>query len=123
MEDTRCARTSRSSCRFGRARLRTHSYMFLGTLGAHRTSKIAANQQRGSAAAIDQPFEERRMKKVTIANLLCAGALALSPALSHAVVGITDPVGDILTTFAGQGPSNDLDVLDATVLYDSSTNL
>ena len=63
------------------------------------------------------------MKKVTIANLLCAGALALSPALSHAVVGITDPVGDILTTFAGQGPSNDLDVLDATVLYDSSTNL
>jgi hypothetical protein len=63
------------------------------------------------------------MKKVTIASLLCAGALAISPALSHAIVGITDPAGDILSTFAGSLPSNDLDVLDATVLYDSSTDL
>jgi hypothetical protein len=63
------------------------------------------------------------MKKVTIGTLLCAGALTLSPAPSHAVVGITDPVGDILTTFKGTNPPNDLDVLDATVLYDSSTNL
>ena len=63
------------------------------------------------------------MKKITIATLLCAGAFALSPAISHAVVGITDPVGDILTTFSGVHPTGDLDVLDATVLYDSSTNL
>ena len=63
------------------------------------------------------------MKKVTIGSLFCAGALALSPALTHAVVGITDPVGDILPTFGGSNPPNDLDVLDATVLYDSSTKL
>jgi hypothetical protein len=30
------------------------------------------------------------MKKVTMANLLCAGALALSPVVSHAVVGSCD---------------------------------
>lgn len=61
--------------------------------------------------------------KIAIANLLCAGALAVSSTLSHAVVGITDPVGDFLPTFAGSNPSNDLDVLNATVLYDSSTDL
>jgi len=63
------------------------------------------------------------MNKATIARLLCAGALVVSPALSHAVVGITDPVGDFLPTFAGSTSSTDLDVLDATVLYDSSTDL
>ena|SRR5690348_708143 len=61
--------------------------------------------------------------KVTIASLLCAGALAMTSSLSHAVVGITDPVGDILPTFGGSHPTNDLDVLNATVLYDSSVNL
>ena len=63
------------------------------------------------------------MTKMTMAKLLCAGALAVTPVLSHAIVGITDPANDFLGTFAGSSSSTDLDVLSATVLYDAGSDL
>jgi hypothetical protein len=55
-------------------------------------------------------------------GLLCA-ALLSAPLASHAVVGVTDNVGDFLPTFAGSVASADLDVINATVIYDASTDL
>ena len=65
------------------------------------------------------------MMKVTIIRLLCAGVLLASPVLGHATFSsITDNPDDILSTFGGNASlSKDLDVLNATVLYDSTTDL
>jgi hypothetical protein len=49
-------------------------------------------------------------------------ALAALPLASHAINGITDPVGDFLPTFAGSSASTDLDVVSATVTYDASAD-
>ena len=62
------------------------------------------------------------MVKVRIARLLCGGVLALSPVLGHALTSITDNPNDFLPTFAGSTSSTDLDVIDATVLYDATTD-
>jgi PEP-CTERM motif len=62
------------------------------------------------------------MNKKGVVRLLCAGSLLVSPALGHALTGITDNPNDFLTTFAGSSSSTDLDVLSATVLYDASTD-
>jgi len=59
----------------------------------------------------------------TLTRLLCVGALAASPALSHAFDGITDRAGDFLATFAGSASSLDLDVISATVLYDAGADM
>jgi len=64
------------------------------------------------------------MARVTMVRVLCAGVFLASPALGHAAFsGITDPPNDFLTTFGGSTSSKDLDVLNATVLYDSTTDL
>ena len=61
--------------------------------------------------------------KTMMTRLLCAGAMAASPELSHALSGITDNANDFLGTFAGSSSSADLDVISATVLYDAGTDL
>jgi len=65
------------------------------------------------------------MMKVTMVKLLCASVFVVSPVLAHAAFsGITDNPNDILSTFGGNKLlSTDLDVLNATVLYDSTTDL
>src|SRR5262245_13786347 len=64
------------------------------------------------------------MLKVTIARLVCVGALAVGPAVGHALTGITDNPNDILPTFGGNpAASAGLDVISATVLYDAATDL
>jgi len=63
------------------------------------------------------------MLKNTMTRLLCAAALAGAPTLGHALSGITDTANDFLATFAGSSSSADLDVISATVLYDSTTDL
>jgi hypothetical protein len=62
------------------------------------------------------------MGNKTMTKVLCTAALAVVPMWSHAV-GINDPVGDFLPTFAGSSSSTDLDVLNATVIFDSATDL
>jgi hypothetical protein len=64
------------------------------------------------------------MMKVTMVRLLCASILLVNPVLGHAVFsGITDNPNDILSTFGGNASlSKDLDVLNATVLYDSTSD-
>jgi PEP-CTERM motif len=62
------------------------------------------------------------MVNKTMTKVLCTAALAASPLLGHAV-GINDPAGDFLPTFAGSSTSTDLDVLNATVIYDSAKDL
>lgn len=57
------------------------------------------------------------------ARWLAAAAVAASPALSHALDGITDPAGDFLATFAGSAASADIDVVAATVTYNPSTDI
>lgn len=52
---------------------------------------------------------------------LAATAL-LGAASVVSAAGITDPAGDFLATFAGSTSSLDLDVLDATVIYNSGAN-
>jgi len=52
--------------------------------------------------------------------LACAASLA-GMTCSHAV-GVTDPAGDFLPTFAGSTSSLDLDVIDATVVYNLVSN-
>jgi hypothetical protein len=51
----------------------------------------------------------------------CLAALCVIASATHAA-GITDRPGDFLATFAGSTSSLDLDVLDATVTYNPSTN-
>jgi PEP-CTERM motif len=58
----------------------------------------------------------------TTTKVLCTAALAALPLFGHAV-GINDPAGDFLPTFAGSTSSTDLDVLDATVIFDATKNL
>ena len=63
------------------------------------------------------------MSKIGMIKLLCAGSLLVTPALGHALVGITDNPNDFLSTFGGTPTMTDLDVLSATVIYDASTDL
>jgi hypothetical protein len=58
----------------------------------------------------------------TMTKALGAAAIVAAPAFVHAA-GINDPLGDFLPTFAGSSSSTDLDVLNATVIYDSSKDL
>jgi len=61
--------------------------------------------------------------KVTMARLLCAGTLMVTPVLGHALT-ITDNVNDFLPTFNGNVSKwADLDVISATALYDAGTDL
>jgi len=63
------------------------------------------------------------MMKVTMARLLCAGTLMVTPVLGHALT-ITDNANDFLPTFNGNVSTwADLDVISATVLYDAGTDL
>jgi hypothetical protein len=56
------------------------------------------------------------------APLAVACAAALAPLSSHAIDGITDRVGDLLPTFAGNAGMTDLDVVSASVFYDALTD-
>jgi hypothetical protein len=62
------------------------------------------------------------MVNKTMTKVLCTAALAAVPMLGHAV-GINDPVGDFIPTFAGSSSSTDLDVINATVIFDSAKDL
>jgi hypothetical protein len=62
------------------------------------------------------------MIKNTWTKALCSAALAATPMLSHAIPGITDPAGDFLSTFAGSSTSTDLDVVNASALYNAATD-
>lgn len=64
------------------------------------------------------------MKTTPWQRLCAAAALTAMPLASHAAIpGITDPVGDFLPTFAGGASDADLDVVNATVLYDAGRDL
>jgi len=63
------------------------------------------------------------MRKTQLIRLAGGLLLALSPLASHALTAITDNAGDYLATFAGQTSSTDLDVINATVLYDGSADM
>jgi PEP-CTERM motif len=52
-----------------------------------------------------------------------SSALLATPLLSHAIDGITDLPNDFLPTFAGSTTSKDLDVINASVLYDPGTDI
>ncbi|WP_205702752.1 PEP-CTERM sorting domain-containing protein [Rubrivivax rivuli] len=54
---------------------------------------------------------------------MALAAVALLGSGSAQAVSITDPVGDFLPTFAGSVLSADLDVIDATVTYNPTTNI
>ncbi len=60
----------------------------------------------------------RHVLGLSIGTLL----LSVSP-LANALSGITDTAGDFLSSFGGTSAQTDLDVIDATVLFDPSTNL
>ena len=49
-------------------------------------------------------------------------ALLLSASLSHAALGVVDPIGDFLPTFTGQHGA-DLDVVSTFATYNASTNI
>jgi hypothetical protein len=57
-----------------------------------------------------------------LSGMALAAAALLGSGSAHAV-SITDPVGDFLPTFAGSVLSADLDVVDATVTYNPTTNI
>lgn len=57
-----------------------------------------------------------------LSPLFTAALLAL-PLAAHALDGVTDRAGDFLATFAGSSASADLDVIGASVFYNSSTDL
>lgn len=54
---------------------------------------------------------------------VAALGLALLPLPALALDGITDPIGDLLPSFAGSPFSTDLDVISATVLYNPGTDM
>ena len=53
---------------------------------------------------------------------LCAVAALAAAPFAHAIESISDPANDFLATFAGSTRSTDLDVLGATVTYNSATD-
>lgn len=60
-------------------------------------------------------------KKLIVAGILCAAALAAS-ASAHAAIGITDPAGDFLLPSYTGAQAGDLDVRSAFVTYDGGSN-
>ena len=55
-------------------------------------------------------------------NAVLPAVLLIAAQAGHAA-SITDPTGDFLPTFGGSASSLDLDVLDATVTYNTGTNI
>jgi hypothetical protein len=53
---------------------------------------------------------------------LAAVTLLALPLSSHAVDSVSDPLGDLLPTFAGSALSTDLDVVGASVFYNSAAD-
>jgi hypothetical protein len=58
----------------------------------------------------------------TLFKALSAAALLAAAQASHALVSVTDAAGDFLPTFGGSTSSLDLDVLDATVTFNTVAN-
>ena len=57
-----------------------------------------------------------------VSRLAAPCALALACTASLAGPSVVDPIGDFLPTFAGSTLSADLDVVDATVIYNTANN-
>jgi hypothetical protein len=64
----------------------------------------------------------RHTRATAVSHALGAFALLAAAQSSHALVSVTDAAGDFLPTFGGSTSSLDLDVLDATVVYNTATN-
>jgi PEP-CTERM motif len=64
------------------------------------------------------------MFQSSLQQCVLAAALLATPLFSQAAFsGVTDPANDLLPTFGGSATATDLDVLSATVIYDSVADM